>query len=179
MEKKFSRMIALLRGVTPTGRNRIPKMSYLAEILTEAGFGEVQTYIQSGNILLNTDLSLKETADRIHNVILEKIGADLSVILKTKEQFRIAIEENPFDETFDASRIHLVFTNDRMDEKKLSDVENTVFEGEIFRRGTECLYMYLPRDAAKKKLNTNYLEKKLGIVATMRKLSVVTHLQGM
>ena len=37
--------------------------------------------------------------------------------------------------------------------------------------------MYLPRDAAKKKLNTNYLERKLGIVATMRKLSVVEHLE--
>ncbi len=39
--------------------------------------------------------------------------------------------------------------------------------------------MYLPRYAAKKKLNTNYLERKLGIVATMRKLNVVEHLKEM
>lgn len=173
------RMIALLRGVTPTGRNRIPRMAYLTEILTAAGFGEVQTYIQSGNLLLNTDLPLKETADRIHDVILEKIGADLAVILKTKEQFGTAIEENPFGEGFDSSRIHLVFTNDLIEDNRLTAVENTVFEGETFRRGTECLYMYLPRDTKKKQLNTNYLERKLGIVATMRKLSVVTHLYGM
>ena len=44
--------IIFLRGVTPTGTNRIPKMSYLVEILTEVGFLNVQTYIQSGNILL-------------------------------------------------------------------------------------------------------------------------------
>lgn len=171
------RMIALLRGVTPTGKNRIPKMSYLAELLTDAGFKKVQTYIQSGNVLLDTDLPLKETADKIHKVIQENIGADLVVILKTKEQLETASEENPFDEVCDFSRIHLVFTNDRIDREKLAVLENTVFEGEAFRSGTECLYMYLPRDVAKKKLNTNYLERKLGIVATMRKLNVVKHLK--
>lgn len=36
--------------------------------------------------------------------------------------------------------------------------------------------MYLPRDAERKKLNTNYLEKHLGIVATMRKINVIQHL---
>lgn len=30
--------IIFLRGVTPTGTNRIPKMSYLVEILTEVVF---------------------------------------------------------------------------------------------------------------------------------------------
>lgn len=113
-------MIALLRGVTPTGKNRIPKMSYLAEILTDAGFKEVQIYIQSGNILLDTDLPLKETADKIHKVIQENIGADMAVILKTKEQLGIASKENPFDEDYDYSRIHLVFTNDRIDKEKLA-----------------------------------------------------------
>ena len=44
-------IVALLRGVTPTGKNRIPKMSYLAEILEGVGFKHVKTYIQSGNIV--------------------------------------------------------------------------------------------------------------------------------
>lgn len=44
--------VALLRGVTPVGQNCIPKMAYLAEILTEAGLENVKTYIQSGNIVL-------------------------------------------------------------------------------------------------------------------------------
>ncbi len=172
------RTIAFLRGVTPTGKNRILKMSYLAEILEDAGFKEVQTYIQSGNVLLDTDLPLKETADKIHKVIQGSIGADLAVILKTKEQLEAASKENPFGEDYDYSRIHLVFTNDRIDRERLAVIENTIFEGEIFRRGTECLYMYLPRDTAKKKLNTNYLERRLGIAATMRKLNVVEHLKG-
>ena len=52
--------IILLRGVTPNGKNAIPKMSYLVDILTEAGFQHVRTYIQSGNIILESDLDLEE-----------------------------------------------------------------------------------------------------------------------
>ncbi len=55
--------------------------------------------------------------------------ADLAVILKTKEQLEIASKENPFDEVYDFYRIHLVFTNDRIDKEKLAVLENTAFEG--------------------------------------------------
>lgn len=77
-------VIALLRGVMPTGKNKIPKMIDLVEILENVGFEHVQTYIQSGNILLETDLSDSETASKIHNIIFQKIGAELSVIIKNK-----------------------------------------------------------------------------------------------
>ena len=46
--------IIFLRGVTPTGNNRIPKMSYLVEILTEVVFLNDHTYIQSGNNILES-----------------------------------------------------------------------------------------------------------------------------
>ncbi|MGT2784536.1 DUF1697 domain-containing protein [Streptococcus merionis] len=168
--------IILLRGVTPTGRNRIPKMAYLAEILTEAGFDNVQTYIQSGNVILETALSDETIRKLVHDTILEKIGADLSVIIKTPAQLEMAFQENPFDETYDLSRIHLVFTNDDLDTEALNGLSQTDFGDETFVAGSECLYLYLPRDAKKKRLNTNFLEKQLGICMTMRKLSVIKRL---
>jgi len=42
--------------------------------------------------------------------------------------------------------------------------------------GNHCLYLYLPRTAKRKKLNTNYLEKLFGVDLTMRKLNVVEKL---
>lgn len=172
-------IIALLRGVTPTGKNRIPKMSFLVEILEKAGLKNVKTYIQSGNVILETELSKGETAKLIHNTIAKEIGADLSVIIKEKNQLQIAIKENPFNENYDFSRIHLVFTNDSMGEDELKKLENKDFGDERFVVGSECLYMYLPRSANTKKLNTNYLEKQLSITMTMRKLNVVKHLVGL
>ena len=168
--------IILIRGVTPTGTNRIPKMSYLVEILTEVGFLNVQTYIQSGNIMLETELSDEEIIQLIHDTILDKIGADLSIIIKEAKQLEIAIQENPFDDAYDSSRIHLVFTNEQIPESILIELSRENLGDEEFYGGQECCYLYLPRDARKKRLNTNYLEKKFGIRMTMRKLSVVNRL---
>ena len=172
-------VIALLRGVTPTGKNRIPKMSFLVEILEKVGLKKVKTYIQSGNVILETELLKGKTAKLIHDTIAKEIGADLSVIIREKNQLQIAIEENPFNENYDFSRIHLVFTNDSMGKDELKKLENKDFGDEKFIIGSECLYMYLPRGASPKRLNTNYLEKQLSITMTMRKLNVVEHLVGL
>ncbi|MDY5964035.1 DUF1697 domain-containing protein [Peptostreptococcus porci] len=129
--------------------------------------------------MLETELSKGETAKLIHDTIAKEIGADLSVIIKEKNQLQIAIKENPFNENYDFSRIHLVFTNDKMGEDELKKLENKDFGDERFVVSSECLYMYLPRSANTKKLNTNYLEKQLSITMTMRKLNVVKHLVGL
>ncbi|WP_270311192.1 DUF1697 domain-containing protein [Streptococcus infantarius] len=171
--------VALLRGVTPVGQNRIPKMTYLVEILTEAGLENVKTYIQSGNIVFETTLSDDDVCALIHDTIQAKIGADLSVVLKEQPQLTTAIIENPFDESYDVSRVHLVFTNDQFSQDKLADLLETDFGDEILRAGSECLYLYLPREAKKKRLNTNYLEKQLHITATMRKRRSILRLSQM
>ncbi|CDI48692.1 DUF1697 domain-containing protein [Clostridium tetani] len=126
---------------------------------------------------METNLSYLETATKIHNIIFQEIGVELSAIIKTKEE--IAIEENPFDDSYDFSRIHLVFTNNQIDNIKVKKLKETVFEGEIFSAGNECFYMYLPRDATKKRLNNNYLEIQMDIIATTRKLNVVKRLYDM
>ena len=151
-------------------------MSFLVEILEKVGLKKVKTYIQSGNVILERELSKGETAKLIHDTIAKEIGADLSVIIKEKNQLQIAIEENPFNENYDFSRIHLVFTNDSMGEDELKKLENKDFRDEKFIIGSECLYMYLPRDASPKRLNNNYFEKQLSIAMTTRKLNVVEHL---
>ncbi|WP_165211929.1 DUF1697 domain-containing protein [Streptococcus tangpeifui] len=171
----MEKIIILLRGVTPTGQNRIPKMAYLREILETVGLQAVEIYIQSGNIVCETDLADKDVKNLVHDTILEKIGADLSVIIKSPEQL-MAAQENPFDDGYDSSRVHLVFTNDTLPSEKVAQLLEQDFDDELFAVGSECLYLYLPRDAEKKRLNTNFLEKKMAIKATMRKLSVTKRL---
>ncbi len=51
--------IALLRGVTPVGKNKISRVSYLIKILMATGLSLVQMYIQSGNIIFITRLKIK------------------------------------------------------------------------------------------------------------------------
>ena len=151
-------------------------MKRFFQILEESVFKNVSTYIQSGNIFLDTNLSIRETSDKIHDVIFDNIGADLDVIIKTKSEFEISIRENPFDRDYDYSRIHLVFTNDNIKKDRLDEVLKINFFEEKFFVGSECMYMYLPKSAGEKKLNNNFLEKKLGIVCTTRKLNVIKKL---
>ncbi|KRM94932.1 hypothetical protein FC19_GL000033 [Liquorilactobacillus aquaticus DSM 21051] len=165
-----------LRGVTPTGKNRIPKMVILKSIMEDAGFKKVMTYIQSGNIIFDSDLPKPEVAKEVHMRILENIGADLKVIVKSRKELAVALNENPFDDTYDYSRVHLVFFNERLSELNFDLLNNVSLLGEKLEIGSECIYMYLPKDAAKKRLNNNFLERKLKIDATTRKFNVITKL---
>ncbi len=172
-------MIALLRGVTPIGKNKIPKMSYVVEILEEAGFKNVKTFIQSGNVILDTEMNDEETATLIHDTIADKIGAKLSVIIKRKADFALVLSQNPYDENMDVSRIHVTFTNDTYNQLTLNTILEKEYGDELLNDGDACFFMHLPRESSKKVLNNNYLERKLKIVATTRKLTVVKKLYNL
>ena len=167
--------IILLRGVTPNGKNAIPKMSYLVDILTEAGFQHVRTYIQSGNIILESNLALEEIREQVHTLIKEKIGADLKIIIKNKDIFKNIVQENPFGEDYLYDRVHVIFYQGSIQSLPLEKLKIDYGEEEICI-GNYCLYLYLPRTAKQKKLHTNYLEKLFNVDLTMRKLNVVEKL---
>ena len=76
------RKVVLLRGVAPKGKNRIPSMSVLAKMLQKFGFEGVNAYMQSGNIALTSEWSDEEICAKVHDGILDNIGADLLVIVR-------------------------------------------------------------------------------------------------
>ncbi len=89
----------LIRGVTPTGKNKVP-MAQLRELVeTLPNFSGVQTYIQSGNILLETNLSLRETERVIHNIIIDNFGGDLVIIAKSYEQLQKSFKNYSIENT--------------------------------------------------------------------------------
>lgn len=167
--------IILLRGVTPNGKNAIPKMSYLVDILTEAGFQQVRTYIQSGNIILESNLALEKIREQVHTLIKKKIGADLKIIIKNKDILKNIVQENPFGEHYLYDRIHVIFYQESIQSLPLDKLKIDYGEEEICI-GNHCLYLYLPRTAKQKKLHTNYLEKLFNVDLTMQKLNVVEKL---
>ena len=145
-------------------------------MLEEVGFEDVKTYIQSGNIALTSEWSDEEIRTKVYDCIYNNIGADLSVIVKGIKQLTTAIAENPFDKGYDASMCHLVFTNDLISDERLQKMLATDFGEELFAVGNECLYLYLPEAAVKKRLYTNFIERQLGIGVAVRKLNTVLHL---
>ena len=152
--------IILLRGITPNGKNAIPKMSYLVNILTEAGFQHVRTYIQSGNIILESDLDLEEIRERVHTLIKEKIGADLKMVIKNKNDLEKIVHENPFREDYLHDRVHVILYQGFIQSLPLEKLKADYGEEEICI-GDHCLYLYLPRTAKQKNSTPTILKNFL------------------
>lgn len=110
--------IVLLRGVMPTGKNRVP-MAQLREVLSEAGFAGVRTWIQSGNAVLRTDMAPKALETRVSELIRTHIGADLAVAVRTAAEVRQILDGNPFTaDDDDLSRVFFVTLIDAPSDRK-------------------------------------------------------------
>ncbi len=169
----MKRQIVLLRGVTPTGKNRVP-MAQLRQALIDNGFENVQTWIQSGNVVLDAELSAKKLAEKIKGIIKEEIGADLKIIVKTPAEIKKVLKKNPFGKGFDISRVFFTLFNDVPDPELVEALEKQDFGEDKFVITPHAVYLFVPGSFAKTKLNNNFLERKLKIDATTRNFNTLS-----
>lgn len=85
------RYVALLRGINVGGKNLI-KMKELAARFADAGFGDVVTYIQSGNVLFTSSESGR---DELTLKVEALLAAKSSAVLKTRTQMRQVVDGAP------------------------------------------------------------------------------------
>lgn len=170
--------IILLRGVMPSGKNKVP-MVQLRDVLTQAGFRNVRTYIQSGNALVDTELPALEIQNRVHDLIKEQIGPDLGVVVRTGEELQKVLAGNPFREGYDISRVFFVLFAQIPAVDRRAALLAQDFGEEKLALAEDAGYLYVPSEYARAKLSNKFLEKKLGIVATMRNFNTLTRLVAM
>jgi uncharacterized protein (DUF1697 family) len=102
-------VIALLRGVNVGGHNKLP-MAQLREIAVGAGFTDVRTYIQSGNLVASTVLEPESAAKVLADAIRVATGLTVPVIVRTAQQWSDLIAANPFPDATDPGRhVHTIF----------------------------------------------------------------------
>ena len=86
----------MLRGINVSGQKKI-KMIELRSLLEQEGFFNVTTYIQSGNIVMDSDLIYCDAVSQsVHRMIEREYGWDVSVITKEPSQMVEIINQNPF-----------------------------------------------------------------------------------
>lgn len=71
--------VLLLRGINVGGKNKV-SMAELRMYLEDLGFEDVKSFINSGNILLRTDLTHKQIADKVEDMLPKKFKLDSSLI---------------------------------------------------------------------------------------------------
>jgi len=89
--------IALLRGINVGGHNKII-MAELRSSLEQLGLQNVKTYIQSGNILFESDETEELLQTKIHDAIKEDFGVSSVVVIRTAEEIQQIVSQSPFSE---------------------------------------------------------------------------------
>src|SRR5436309_14319377 len=80
-----SRHIVLLRGINLVKRNRI-SMAELRKALEAAEYGDVRTYVQSGNVVLSSRASHERVAKGVNALIKTRFGLDIAVLVRSPDE---------------------------------------------------------------------------------------------
>ena len=92
----MARQIVLLRGINIGSKRRVA-MPKLREALEDAGYKDVQTYVQSGNVVLSTSKSAKQTARAVEKLIKQHFRIDVPVVARTKGELASVVKGNPLE----------------------------------------------------------------------------------
>ena len=167
--------VVLLRGVNVSGKNII-KMAILKDVLIDNNFQNVTTYIQSGNIVLTSDLSKDAVATKIQELIYDHFQLQIAVFCLDLQEMETALENNPFIENIEPNKLFFTFLNEEPAADLLANLEKIDFATDQFKVIDKVLYFYLPKGLATSKLNNIFFEKKLKVIATGRNLNTINKL---
>jgi len=170
------RQIVLLRGINLGARNRV-SMPELRAALERDGFDDVQTYLQSGNVVLTSDASPEEVAERCRRRIARAFKLQIDVVTRTREQLAAVVKRDPLGKVAsDPKRYQVSFLACELDAAILAELaELAVAPERLVAIGRE-LYAWHPRGVARSKLWARLADRRLGVPATARNWTTVTKL---
>lgn len=173
--------IALLRGINVLGKNII-KMDALRKMMEDAGFQDVKTYIQSGNVVFKAgNTSLTEITKGITEEIQQEFGFRVPVIVLDTVTLRRIIEGNPLagEPGLDPGKMHVTFLASPPPPFDREAIEMKKLDGEHIAFSELAVYLYCPHGYGKTKLGNDFLEKKLKVTATTRNWRTTLELMKM
>jgi len=135
------RSVALLRGVNVGGRNKVA-MADLTKWLSDVGFSSVSTYIQSGNVVIEHSRA-DDVAHIVHQVIAERTGLDIKVLVRTALELREVAEGNPYADASPA-QLHVSFLDHAPEAMVGAGIEPLEWSPEEFTVVGRAVYLYLP-----------------------------------
>ena len=171
--------VVLLRGINVGGKNKLP-MKDLTAILEELGFEAVQTYIQSGNAVVQSrHKPPAKMSSEIAASIEKAHGFAPSVLILTRKELESAMEANPFPKaTKDPKSLHLFLLSKKPKKPDLEKINSTKAASERFELTDRVFYLHAPDGIARSKLAAN-VEKYLGVPTTARNWNSITKIAAL
>jgi uncharacterized protein (DUF1697 family) len=167
-------MIALLRGINLANRHRVA-MADLRELLEDAGFENVKTHLQSGNVLLDSTDKPAAVEKAIETALGKRYDFEIRVIVRTAAQLKKVVEADPLGKVATDPKLYLVaFLDGKPKTPDPADIEPEQY----VVKGSE-IYLWCPNGFQDSKLRKALTDKKLGVTVTTRNWRTVTKLNDL
>lgn len=150
-------------------------MAELRDALGAAGFDAVRTYIQSGNVILDSGAGADEVSETIETVIEARFGFRPAVAVRTRDQVASALDRHPYlGRTDDHTKLHVLFCKTTPDPAGVAEIDHDRFTPDELSADGPELFAYYPNGAGRSKLTLD--EDALGTAVTARNLKTVAKL---
>jgi uncharacterized protein (DUF1697 family) len=171
--------IALFRGINVGGNNILP-MKELVVVLESIDLYNIKTYIQSGNVLFQSNAKNEtQLSAAISSAIKKSHGFEPKVMLLNSIALKKVIKANPFVKAEAVpNTLHIGFMISIPDHPDIQSLEKIRAENERFQIIGNAFYLHAPEGIGQSKLATQ-VEKILGVPMTMRNWRTVSKLMEM
>ncbi len=166
----MTRSVALLRGINVGTQPRIG-MAPLRSLFESLGANDVQTYLQSGNVVFSGAVR----AERVEAAVSKQFGVSPRVLILSAEQFRAVAAEIPIREIADNPSRGFVYFMEAVPASVPVPVD---IEPEVFIVGALGAHQWAPEGVSQSKVKPSFI-KTLGPTATARNLRTVDALLAM
>jgi uncharacterized protein (DUF1697 family) len=168
--------VALLRGINLAGRRRV-SMPALRALLAEAGYGDVRTYVQSGNVVLTSPVEPAQLEAELERLLTAEFGFEVDVFVRTRAELARIVAANPLAEVADDPRRYQVsFLRKALPARVARELEAAdVAPERVAVRGRE-IYAWHPPGVGRSPLAKLLTDRSLGATTTARNWRTVEEL---
>ena len=166
----------MLRGINLGSSNRIA-MPALRTALEKAGFTNVATYVQSGNVVLTSRASADRVAATVAGIIAKEFKLEIAVVARTRDELADVVRRDPLKGVAsDPRRYQVSFFDKPLDATAVRRLEATIVAPERLVVDGRHAYAWHPAGIARSKLWAGLAARGLGVTATARNWTTVTSL---
>jgi len=173
--------ISLLRGINVSGQNKI-RMADLREMYESLGFEQVETYLQSGNVVFEAAESDGDAlGQRIEAAIGAAWGFDVAVLMRRPADIERIVAGNPFltKRNEDPVKLYITFLDVAPGDIDASGLNGTEGRADSCIVGEREVFVFCANGYGRTKLSNTFFERKLKVQATTRNWKTVNALHQM
>lgn len=176
------RYISILRGINVGTGRKVP-MADLKKLCENMGLQNVQTYIQSGNLVfeLIQPESISELEIRLQQAFTEAFGFEIPVLIRTGKEWAESIAQNPFlkEENLDIDRLHLTILKELPKPELLEKIKGYQYLPDRYEILGRNVFIFCAAGYGTSKLVNSFFESKLKVQSTTRNWKTVMKLHEM